>query len=85
MIKVVTYILLFCILLFCAIAQKIALVILTADQYNVTGTSSVSEQNVSIDISIVHLSIVKDKSSIIRWGRGRFRERGGSDFILVIY
>ena len=46
-IKAVTYILLFCILLFCAIAQKIALVILTAEQYDVTANKTETEHHVS--------------------------------------
>ena len=59
-IKVVTYILLFCILLFCAVAQKIALVILTADQHDdsVEDTSNheVSKWENTPNMARLHLS-----------------------------
>ena len=53
-IKAVTYVLLFCILLFCAVAQKIALAILTADQFNVTSTRTASDHEVSISDNDLH-------------------------------
>ena len=46
-IKTAVYILLFIVLLFCAIAQKIALVILATDQYNAT-TSETEQYNATI-------------------------------------